>query len=180
MPNRTPVRIATVVACLALTVAGASCSNFRSAIRNVHNKDMVGQLAPELVGATWIGATEAVPAAARFNDWTVIAFFRPWDSACAEDVPRLADLQRSYHHRGLRVLGVTEAPEDRAREFMADHSVPYPVLCGAQASEDAFGVELLWGGEVFLVDPGGIVVADKLPNVERLLREELGEPFSRR
>ena len=174
MGSRSAKRWGGLAACALAAGAVLGCTSVRSAVRNVHNEDMVGRLAPELTGGEWIGSPRVIPASNRFDDWTLVAFFRPWDSAGAGDVPRLVLLQRSYRDRGLRVLGVTEAPRDRVEEFISTHSVTYPILTDALASEQAYGVEMLWGTEVFLVDPGGIVVADKLANAERMLAEKLG------
>ncbi len=180
MPNRNPARSVIAAVLLTALCTLTACASFRGAIRDVHNDDMIGKLAPELAGGEWIGSSRYVPASTKYHDWTVIAFFRPWNTACAEDVPALAKLQRDYHDRGVRVLAVTEAPPERALEFITEHSVSYPVLTDAQASQDEFGVELLWGTEVLLVDPGGIVIADRLADIERILSTELGTPLTDR
>ncbi|MEW6072398.1 MAG: TlpA disulfide reductase family protein [Planctomycetota bacterium] len=155
-------------------MAAASCAELQSSVRDYHNEDMVGQIAPELRGGAWIGGGRTVEASTRYRDWTLVAFFRPWDSVCIEEVPRLAALHEQYSGRGLSVVGVTEAPLERAQRFVESYAVPYPVITDARETEILFGVEMLWGSEVFLVDPGGIVVANGLRAVERRLATELG------
>lgn len=73
---------------------------------------------------------------------------------------------------GLQSLWVTEASVDEASAFMREQWVPYPVLADAEAVRKSYGIDLIWGSPVFLVDRDGVVVAEELGPVERFLARE--------
>lgn len=91
-------------------------------------------LNPEASGETWIAldrfvGEEADDPAARV---VVISFFASWCEPCRRELPLLAQLDRTYRERGLRVLGVNidqeEAGIEAARRMITAARVAYPVL----------------------------------------------------
>ena len=84
----------------------------------------------------------------------------------------LVRLQEAHPDK-LTVIGVTEAPLDETLAFREEHSVPYYLLANAQADREAFGIDLVWGNQVYLIDPDGNVVAEGPSDVDEFLKEHL-------
>ena len=91
-------------------------------------------LNPEASGETWIAldrlvGDDAEDPAARA---VLISFFASWCEPCRRELPVLAQLDRAYRERGLRVLGVDidreEAGIEAARRMVSAAKVAYPVL----------------------------------------------------
>ncbi len=91
-------------------------------------------LNPEASGETWIAldrfvGEEPEDPAARV---VIISFFASWCEPCRREIPFLAQLDRAYRERGLRVLAVNvdqeDAGIDAARRMVAAAGVAYPVL----------------------------------------------------
>src|SRR5512138_227010 len=91
-------------------------------------------LNPEASGETWVALDRFVgeepdDPAARV---VVISFFASWCEPCKRELPFLAQLDRMYRERGLRVLAVNIDQEDAgieaARRMIAGARVAYPVL----------------------------------------------------
>jgi thiol-disulfide isomerase/thioredoxin len=91
-------------------------------------------LNPEASGETWVALDRFVgeepddPAARA----VVISFFASWCEPCKRELPFLAQLDRLYRERGLRVLAVNIDQEDAgieaARRMITAARVTYPVL----------------------------------------------------
>jgi thiol-disulfide isomerase/thioredoxin len=91
-------------------------------------------LNPDVAGAAWIaldrfvGAEPEDPAARA----VLLTFFASWCEPCKRELPFLAQLDRTYRDRGLRVLAVDidrdEAGIEAAKELAAAAKVGYPVL----------------------------------------------------
>jgi hypothetical protein len=88
-------------------------------------------------------------------------------------VPRLVQVQDERYADGLVVVGLTAGPAEDVRAFIAEHGVTYPVLRGGDELLDAWGVDVLWGSEIYLVDPDGLVVTRGLDEAEERLAAEL-------
>ena len=50
-----------------------SCAGLRSTVRDMANRDMVGETAPGLVDGEWLGEEARIAA-----EWTLVAFLLPW------------------------------------------------------------------------------------------------------
>ena len=57
------------------------------------------------------------------------------------------------------VVGITDAPADQIEEFRDEHGLNFPVLSEAASTREAFGIEMIWGSEFYLVDPQERIVA---------------------
>lgn len=91
-------------------------------------------LNPETAGESFVAldrfvGEEAEDPAARV---VVISFFASWCEPCKRELPFLAQLDRMYRERGLRVLGVNIDREEEgieaAKSMVAGAKVGYPVL----------------------------------------------------
>jgi peroxiredoxin len=69
----------------------------------------------------------------------------------------------------VTLIGVTEASVVQADEYRVRQGLAFPILADAAATHDTWGVELIWGNVVRLVDPQGQVVAESLDEAARVL-----------
>ena len=65
----------------------------------------------------------------------------------------------NYESIGLQVLAVTEASIEDACAFVDEHALPFPVLADAESVRIAFGIDMIWGSPVFLLDRVGKTMA---------------------
>lgn len=102
----------------------------------------------------------------RLSDYrgkvVLLNFWATWCPPCRAEVPDLVRWQREYKARGLRVLGVTYPPTDRAgvRRFVRRFRLNYPVLLGSRDTRTLF-----YGGETLPVT----VMIDREGNVRELI-----------
>lgn len=92
----------------------------------------------------------------------LISFFALWCAGCVNEMPMLAELQRSYGERGLRVITVDIDPAgadlSRLRSLLSANRVTYPVVADPEQ-----GVLRKYQGQmtslpaVYLVGPDGRV-----------------------
>lgn len=85
------------------------------------------------------------------------------------------EVQRRFASASVAVVGVTDATAQEARRFAKEHRLTFPILAEAEPVREAFGVDMIWGSVVFLVDPSGRVVADSLGGAEERLAEGIEE-----
>lgn len=71
--------------------------------------------------------------------------------------------------QGVPVVCVTEAPLELTRAYLFEGGYTFPVLAEAAPAFDAWGIGMIWGSVVRLVDPDGRVVAAGLPASRRVL-----------
>ena len=89
-------------------------------------------------------------------------------------MPHLVEVQNKYRDNGLRVVGVTDADRNGAAAFARELGVNYTLLADAEADRDAYGIDLIWGSEIYLVSPDGRIVADGMDDVDERLAKEFG------
>jgi peroxiredoxin len=106
-----------------------------------------------------------------------VVFWATWCMPCIEEIPRLRELYRKYHDRGLEVLGV--APDlnqspDGVRAFARDIEVNYPILWDDRhLTMSRYGVSSL--PRNFLIDKDGVIrhAGTSLPGGHEALIERL-------
>ena len=68
------------------------------------------------------------------------------------------------------VVGVTRAGAKEATAYRSDERLVLPILADAAVTQDAWGVDMVWGNIVRLVDPEGRIVANDLASARNALR----------
>lgn len=115
----------------------------------------VGTAAPPLDGGLPIGRAPTSLAALR-GQVVLLDFWATWCGPCRLVAPQLNALQARFGAQGLRVVGVTTDPVERAATFMELAGTKYPSLAdpGALVSR-AYHVSSL--PTLFVIDRRGIV-----------------------
>lgn len=54
--------------------------------------------------------------------------------------------------------------------------INYALLADASDVLKAWGVDMIWGTPIYLVDPSGQVVAESFSSIEKRLERNLGKP----
>lgn len=100
----------------------------------------------------------------------VVDFWATWCGPCKLEIPWLEDIQKQYAGQGLQVIGIDTDeldPDDPARlftekreigDFVKKMNMNYPVLLGADATENSYGgVDGL--PTTFFINSSGTIVA---------------------
>jgi hypothetical protein len=152
-----------LLAVLALAAAAGGCAAAAEALP-----------APPVAGDRWLLLQGEQASAVVEGKWSLVIFFRPHRPDCNEGFPDLMALCAAYRARGLTAVAVTPDPAEEAKAFIRRHSVPFPVLADAGKVMKAWGIPEIWGNRVYLLNPGGVVVAqDDLPATRRILEKYL-------
>jgi len=88
-------------------------------------------------------------------------------------VGHLVKVQDKYRGK-VTVIGVTEATADEAAAFRREHGVTYHLLADAAAERDAYGIDVIWGNQLYLIGPNGTIVAEGPGDVDAYLARKLG------
>jgi len=73
-----------------------------------------------------------------------LVFFGSWCTKCRHEIPDLNKLYSEYKDRGLVFYGVDiDDPESKARSFMAEHKMQYPVILDTTRSTFAEKFDIL-------------------------------------
>ena len=80
-------------------------------------------------------------------------------------------MQEEFGGEEFGVVGVMKGDSIAAQKFATELGATYPILTGADATFDAWGVT--WLPQAYLIDPEGNVVADDLEAIDALLGEKL-------
>ena len=87
-------------------------------------------------------------------------------------MPHLVEVQNKYRKKGLRVVGVTDVNRDEAQAYAKELGVNYTLLASAEADREAYGIDMIWGSEIYLINPEGRLVADGIEDVDKRLAKE--------
>ena len=100
--------------------------------------------------------------------WVIVNYWATWCSTCMKELPDLASIHESNKDKDIVVVGVNfEAiGNDELKAFVAEQSIPYPVLRSAPVRVTALGkVPAL--PTTYIIDPAGKVVAGEIGLVSR-------------
>jgi thiol-disulfide isomerase/thioredoxin len=144
------------------------------AARRLKQLDLVGKLAPPIAGLDLDG--KPFKLAESKGEVVLIVFWATWCLPNAQEMPWLDHIQRAYHGKGLRVVGINlDSAQDGEQDlktvlphihrFLLDYNVTWPTLLNGKGELDyakAFGVteipaSVLIGrdGKVSHLDLGG-------------------------
>ena len=70
----------------------------------------------------------------------------------------------------VTVVGVTAANRQVVEAYREDLDLDLPILANAGPMQEAWGVRLIWGNVVKLVNPDGVVVSEGLGAAAKVLR----------
>ena len=83
-------------------------------------------------------------------------------------------MQARYADDNVAVVGVAGAARADVEAFRVAHGVTYPLLADADADLEAFGVRMIWGSEIYLLDSDGKILARGMDDVDAALAAEHG------
>lgn len=133
-----------------------------------------GRLAPPVTGPDWVQAKGRTLAVPRKDRWTLIVVFRPGSLTCAEGMPDVLNMQKTYGRLGLEVVGVTAADKEDALAFTKENGIDFPVLADADDIIESYGIPAVDENYTYLVNPPGVVVAQcDLTAASRILEKYL-------
>ena len=89
-------------------------------------------------------------------------------------MPHLVEVQNEFRDNGVRVVGVTAASWADSEKFAQQLSVNYTLLANAEVDVKAYGIDIIWGSEVYLVSPEGRIVAHGTEEITERLASEFG------
>ncbi len=117
----------------------------------------------------------------------LVDFWASWCGPCRAEVPNVLRMYESYRDKGFDVVGINlDATEDQANGYIDQMELPWPNLFNQDeaAREWEHPMVVYYGvtgiPRAILVDREGKVVSMNArgPELERLLRELLGEPVA--
>jgi peroxiredoxin len=100
--------------------------------------------------------------------WVVVNYWASWCSTCIKELPDLVSLHEGNKEKDIVVVGINfEAIDnDRLKAFVAEKSIPYPVLSSKPIPMTPLGrVPAL--PTTYIIDPAGNVVAGEVGIVTR-------------
>src|SRR5438132_7869803 len=89
----------------------------------------------------------------------LLDFWATWCTGCKKEIPWFSAFEKTYHGRGLAVVGVSMDDEGWkvVKPFLAENHVPYRMLLGDNTTAKVYGIENL--PDTFLIDRKGRVAA---------------------
>jgi len=136
--------------------------------------ELVGQPAQPLIVITLDGKTFDL--ASMRGKVILVNYWATWCEPCREQEPTLSTFYRTYHERGLELIGISvDRPRDRTRVIKASKALAYPTAMLSDTTVNGMGepdgVPLTW-----VVDAEGIV-RDKFIAVDSELLSKVVLPL---
>jgi thiol-disulfide isomerase/thioredoxin len=100
--------------------------------------------------------------------WVIVNYWATWCGTCLKELPDLVSLHENNRDKDIVVVGVNfeSINNDRLKAFVAEQSIPYPVLRSEPVPATALGkVPAL--PTTYIIDPDGKVVAGEVGLVTR-------------
>jgi outer membrane protein assembly factor BamD (BamD/ComL family)/thiol-disulfide isomerase/thioredoxin len=106
--------------------------------------ELLGQVAPELAVAEWIGPVGKTIADSRGKP-VLLVFWATWCPHCRKEMPRLeADIWKKYKEKGLQVVAVTRhsrgQTNEKVVEYRDENSITMPIAVDSGTTSRAYGV----------------------------------------
>jgi thiol-disulfide isomerase/thioredoxin len=154
----------------AAILAGASLWHFARPVRSPSSPPAVASpaIAPAAIYATPFAdaSTGAGRALGQFQGHvTVVNFWATWCGPCRAEMPAFERLHQRWSGRGVRFVGLSDEPGDRASRFGRELGVSYPLWTGSeQVSELSrrLGNRLAVLPHTVIIDPHGTVLDQKV------------------
>jgi len=92
--------------------------------------------------------------------WVIVNYWATWCGTCMKELPDLVAMHENNKDKDIVVVGINfeSIDNDRLKEFVAEQSIPYPVLHSEPVPVTALGkVPAL--PTTYIIDPDGKVVA---------------------
>jgi thiol-disulfide isomerase/thioredoxin len=86
----------------------------------------------------------------------LIDFWATWCAPCRDEIPLLAELDRTWREAGLTIIAISDEHPDVIRAFVEKHKIRYLNLSGSEELAEAYSV--LGLPMAFLVDRQGRIV----------------------
>lgn len=124
-----------VILGLALLAAiGGGLLQRHAAVAAGSSSSLIGKTLPDLALTDLQGKPH------RLSDWQgrplLLNFWASWCGPCLDEMPALNRLARNSGKNAPIVIGIAMDDPERARAWLAAHSVDYPVLLGQLGSPD--------------------------------------------
>lgn len=105
--------------------------------------------------------------------WVVVNYWATWCNTCIKELPDLIALHEDNKNDEIVVVGINfeTINSDRLKNFVAQHSIPYPVLRTEPVPTTPLGpVPAL--PTTYIINPDGVVVAGEVGIVTQQNLEE--------
>jgi len=118
--------------------------------KKLYGQDFRGKQAPEFVVEEWLTNRPDTK-----EKVIIIDFWATWCGPCRKAIPELNEIQAKFRHDAV-VIGVSDEPADKVREFMASNDMYYPQAIDTQKRmSKAIGVEGI--PHVLVISTDGVV-----------------------
>ena len=100
--------------------------------------------------------------------WVIVNYWATWCGTCMKELPDLVSMHENNKDKDIVVVGVNfeSISSDQLKAFVAEQSIPYPVLRSEPVPVTAIGkVPAL--PTTYIIDPDGKVVAGEVGLVSR-------------
>ncbi|MEN8207555.1 MAG: TlpA disulfide reductase family protein [Pseudomonadota bacterium] len=100
--------------------------------------------------------------------WVIVNYWATWCGTCMKELPDLVDMHESNKDKDIVIVGINfeSIGNDQLKAFIAEQSIPYPVLRSEPVPVTALGkVPAL--PTTYIIDPNGKVVAGEVGLVSR-------------
>jgi peroxiredoxin len=105
--------------------------------------------------------------------WVIVNYWATWCSTCMKELPDLVSIHEGNKDKDIVVVGINfeSIGNDQLKAFVAEQSIPYPVLRSEPLPVTALGkVPAL--PTTYIIDPDGKVVAGEVGLVTRQSLED--------